>query len=286
MTAITAYRGPLRTTDLYVDDTGGQGRPVVLIHGWPLHSGSWAAQVDVLRDAGYRVVTYDRRGFGRSDKPMVGYTYESLSDDLSALLEELDLRDVTLVGYSMGGGEVAAYCARKGVERIRSVVFAASVTPFMSSRKDNPDGPLGATDAAKMAAALTANQDAFYEQLMTDVYSVDGELKVDEEQRQQALRMCGDASKVAALACMAAFGGTDFREDLPKVTVPSLVVHGDRDTTVPFEGSGKRTHEVLPDSRLHVIAGGPHGIPVTHAGEFNEVLLKFLAEDFGTQRQV
>ncbi|PRC41352.1 alpha/beta hydrolase, partial [Mycobacterium sp. ITM-2017-0098] len=232
----------------------------------------------VLRDAGYRVVTYDRRGFGRSDKPLIGYTYESLSDDLSAVLEELDLRDATLVGFSMGGGEVATYCARKGVARLRSVVFAASVTPFMSHRKDNPDGPLAATEAAKMAASLTANQDSFYDQLMTDVFSVDGRLLVSEEQRLEALAMCGHAAKPASLACMAAFGGTDFREDLPRVTVSSLVIHGDSDATVPFEGSGRRTHEALPDSRLHVIAGGPHGIPVTHADEFNDVLLKFLAE--------
>ncbi|VEG56823.1 alpha/beta hydrolase fold protein [Mycolicibacterium aurum] len=280
MTAITAYRGLLRTTNLHVDDTGGDGRPVVLIHGWPLNGDSWAGQVDTLRDAGYRVITYDRRGFGRSDKPLIGYTYESLSDDLSAVLEELDVRDGTLVGYSMGGGEVASYCARKGVARLRSVVFAAPVTPFMSHRKDNPDGPLGAKDAAKMAASLTANQDSFYDHLMTDVFSVDGRLLITEEQRRQALGMCAEASKPASIACMAAFGGTDFREDLPKVTVPSLVIHGDSDATVPFEGSGKRTHEALPDSRLHVISGGPHGIPVTHADEFNAVLLAFLAEDF------
>ncbi|MDG4667823.1 alpha/beta hydrolase [Mycobacterium sp. 236(2023)] len=280
MTAITAYRGPLRTTDLHVNDTGGDGRPVVLIHGWPLTSDSWSPQVDVLRDAGYRVITYDRRGFGRSDKPLIGYTYESLSDDLSALLEELDLRDVTLVGFSMGGGEIASYCARKGVERIHSAVFAASVTPFMSARKDNPEGPLGALQAAKMATALTSNQETFCDELMTDVFSVDGELVVTEEQRQWALGMCGEASKAAALACLAAFGGTDFREDLPKVTVPSLVIHGDSDATVPFEGSGRRTYEMLPDSRLHIIAGGPHGITVSHADEFNEVLLGFLAKTF------
>ena len=279
MTAITAYRGLLRTTNLHVDDTGGVGRPVVLIHGWPWNADSWAPQVEALRAAGYRVITYDRRGFGRSDKPLIGYTYESLSDDLSALMEELDLREATLVGFSMGGGEVASYCARQGVERLRSVVFAASVTPFMSQRKDNPEGPLTATRAAKMAAALTADQDGFYKQMMTDVFSVDGRLVVSEEQRRHALAMCGQASKPAALACMAAFGGTDFREDLPKVTVPALVIHGDGDATVPFEGSGRRTHEALPDSRLHVIAGGPHAIPVSHADEFNAVLLDFLAED-------
>lgn len=278
MPAITAYRGLLSTTELHVDDTGGSGRPVVLIHGWPWNADSWAGQVEALRAAGYRVITYDRRGFGRSDKPLIGYTYEMLSDDLAAVLDELDLRDATLVGYSMGGGEVASYCARYGVARLRSVVFASSVTPFMSQRKDNPDGPLTATQAAKMATALTTNQDAFYEQMMTDVFSADGRLMVTEEVRQQALAMCAAAAKPAALACMAAFGGTDFREDLPKVGVPALVVHGDADQTVPFDGSGRRTHERLPDARLHVVAGGPHGLPISHADEFNDVLLKFLAE--------
>ncbi|MGE2733093.1 alpha/beta fold hydrolase [Mycolicibacterium vaccae] len=278
MAVVTAYRGLLRTTKLHVDDTGGPGRPVVLIHGWPWNADSWTGQVEVLRAAGYRVITYDRRGFGRSDKPLIGYTYEMLSDDLAAVLDELDLRDATLVGYSMGGGEVASYCARKGVARLRSVVFASSVTPFMSQRKDNPDGPLTATQAAKMAASLTTDQDSFYDQMMTDVFSADGRLTVTEEQRQRALTMCAEAGKAAALACMAAFGGTDFREDLPKVTVPGLVIHGDADQTVPFEGSGRRTHDALPDSRLHVVAGGPHGIPISHADEFNDVLLEFLAE--------
>lgn len=278
MTAIAAYRGPLRTTNLHVDDTGGDGRPVVLIHGWPWNSDSWAPQLPALRAAGYRVVTYDRRGFGRSDRPLIGYTYESLSDDLSAVMEELDLRDATLVGFSMGGGEVASYCARKGVERLRSVVFASSVTPFMSQRKDNPEGPLSVTQAAKMAASLAADQDGFYDEMMTQVFAADGRPAVSEEQRQHALAMCRQAGKAAALACMAAFGGTDFREDLPKVTVPSLVIHGDRDATVPFEGSGQRTHEALPDSRLHVIAGGPHAIPVSHSEEFNAQLLNFLLD--------
>ncbi|MGE2728849.1 alpha/beta fold hydrolase [Mycolicibacterium vaccae] len=278
MAVVTAYRGLLRTTKLHVDDTGGPGRPVVLIHGWPWNADSWTGQVEVLRAAGYRVITYDRRGFGRSDKPLIGYTYEMLSDDLAAVVDELDLRDATLVGYSMGGGEVASYCARKGVARLRSVVFASSVTPFMSQRKDNPDGPLTATQAAKMATSLTTDQDSFYDQMMTDVFSADGRLTVAEEQRQRALAMCAEAGKAAALACMAAFGGTDFREDLPKVTVPGLVIHGDADQTVPFEGSGRRTHDALPDSRLHVVAGGPHGIPISHADEFNDVLLKFLAE--------
>jgi pimeloyl-ACP methyl ester carboxylesterase len=278
--AITAHRGLLRSIDLHVDDTGGDGRPVVLIHGWPLTGESWATQVEALTAAGYRVITYDRRGFGRSDTSLVGYTYESLSDDLSAVIEELDLWDATLVGFSMGGGEVASYCARKGTERLRSVVFAAAVTPYMLHTSDNPEGPLSKTQAAQMAAALTADSDAFYRQMMTGVFSANGRLTITEQQLQQVLDMCAAASKNAALACMASFANTDFREDLPKVTVPALVVHGDADATTPLDSCGARTHAALPDSRLRVITGGPHGIPVSHADEFNRVLLEFLAEDF------
>jgi pimeloyl-ACP methyl ester carboxylesterase len=280
MSELTAHHGLIRNTKLHVDDTGGDGRPVVLIHGWPMSGDAWSAQVDVLHSAGYRVITYDRRGFGRSDKPLVGYTYESLSEDLSTLLDELDLRDATLVGFSMGGGEVASYCARMGVARLRSVVFASSVTPYLLHTKENPDGPLSVKQAAQMATSLTTNRDAFYDQFVTDFFSVDGELKVSDDQRKAALDLCHQAGKAAALACLSSFGKTDFREDLPKVTVPSLVIHGDGDETVPFEGSGKRTHEALPDSRLYAIAGGPHGVNVSHGDEFNDALLAFLAEDF------
>jgi non-heme chloroperoxidase len=275
-TTIAADNGLLRDTKLHVDDSGGTGRPVVLIHGWPLSSASWSGQVDALLGAGYRVITYDRRGFGRSDKPLVGYTYESLSDDLHALIEALDLRDATLVGYSMGGGEVASYCSRFGTDRLRSVVFASSITPYLLHTKDNPEGPLSKKQAAQMVAALTKDQDAFYDQFMTDVYSVDGTLKITEAQREEALAMCGQASKIAALACLSTFGTTDLREDLEKVTVPSLVIHGDADQTVPFAGSGERTHDALPGSRLHVIPGAPHGVILSHADEFNATLLEFL----------
>ncbi|MDT7760392.1 MAG: non-heme chloroperoxidase [Mycobacterium sp.] len=280
MSEITAHHGLFRDTKLHVDDTGGTGRPVVLIHGWPLTGESWVAQVDALQAAGYRVITYDRRGFGRSDKPLVGYTYEALSNDLSALLEALDLRDVTLVGFSMAGGEVASYCARYGVARLRSTVFASSVTPYMLHTKDNPEGPLSVKQAAQMVASLTTNTDAFYDGFVTEFFSAGGDLKVSDDLRKAALDMCHQAGKAAALACLGTFGHTDLREDLAKVSVPSLVIHGDGDQTVPFEGSGKRTHEALAGSRLHVIAGGPHGINLSHADEFNEVLLNFLDEDF------
>ena len=278
MSEITAHHGLFRNTELHVDDTGGPGRPVVLIHGWPLSGESWKEQIPVLQQAGYRVITYDRRGFGRSDKgPVRQYTYDDLTEDLHTLLTELDLTDVTLVGFSMGGGEVARYFTSYGAERLHSVVFASAVPPYLMQTPGNPDGPLTASAAAEMTAALTKDQDAFYDQFTTEFFSVDGVLTVTEEQRQEALALAKQADKKAALACMAAFGNTDFRDDLPKVGVPTLILHGDGDATVPFEGSGKRTHEAIPGSELHVIAGAPHGCNVSHADEFNATLLAFLA---------
>ena len=277
MTTVTASSGILGKTNLYVEDSGGDGRPVVLIHGWPLSGESWAGQVPALQEAGYRTIVYDRRGFGRSDKPKTGYGYDTLAEDLDAVLTELDVRDATLVGFSMGGGEVARYVSKFGEGRLRSVVFASAVPPMMLQTGDNPDGPLTKAAAAQMTAQLTKDQDAFYDEFLTAFFSANGDLKVTEAQRQDALRMAGQSSKLAALECMTSFGTTDFRDDLPKVTVPTLVIHGDSDGTVPFEGSGKRTHEAVPQSTLHIIEGGPHGCTVSHELDFNTALLAFLA---------
>jgi len=278
MTEVTAHSGLLKNVKVHVEDTGGPGRPVVLIHGWPLSGESWAPQVPALSAAGYRVVRYDRRGFGRSDKPLTGYGYDTLADDLDGVLTELDLHDVTLVGFSMGGGEVARYITRHGQGRLHSVVFAAAVTPYMLQGGDNPEGPLTKQQAAEMTKDLTKDQDAFYDQFTTQFFSVDGKLQVSEDERQEALAQAGQADKKAALACMASFGTTDFRADLPHVTVPTLVLHGDGDGTVPFEGSGKRTHEAVPQSQLHVILGAPHGCNVSHVQEWNAAVLEFLAK--------
>ncbi len=276
MTEITAHHGLFKNTNLHVDDPGGSGRPVVLIHGWPLSGESFAAQVPALTEAGYRAITYDRRGFGRSDKPLTGYTYDTLAEDLHTLLEQLDLRDATLVGFSMGGGEVARYFAKYGPERVRSAVFASAVPPYLLKTGDNPDGPLEKSQAAKMTAELAANEDRFYDGFLTEFFSVDGVLQVGEEQRLRAFEMAKQANKAAALACMAAFATTDFRDDLPAITVPTLVLHGDGDATVPFEGSGARTHAAIPGSELVILRGAPHGANVSHAGEWNEALLDFL----------
>jgi pimeloyl-ACP methyl ester carboxylesterase len=276
MTEVTAHSGLLKNVKVHVEDTGGPGRPVVLIHGWPLSGESWGHQVPALSAAGHRVVRYDRRGFGRSDKPLTGYGYDTLADDLDGVLTELDLHDVTLVGFSMGGGEVARYITRHGQDRLHSVVFASAVTPYMLQSDDNPEGPLTKQQAAEMTKELTKDQDGFYDQFTTEFFSVDGKLQVSEQERQDALALAHQADKKAALACMASFGTTDFRDDLPGVTVPTLVLHGDGDATVPFEGSGKRTHAAIPQSELHVILGAPHGANVSHAEEFNHTLIDFL----------
>ncbi|KAA9089898.1 alpha/beta fold hydrolase [Microbacterium radiodurans] len=278
MTDITAQKGLFNDIELHVHDTGGSGRPVVLIHGWPLSGASWSEQIPALTAAGYRVVAYDRRGFGQSDKPRSGYDYNTFAKDLAAVLDTLDLRDVTLVGFSMGGGEVARYIANHGQERVRSVVFAAAVPPYLAHTADNPDGPLTQEAADSMENGLKSDEPSFYDGFVTDFFSVDGVLKVTEEQRQEALALTRQADHHAALKSMEAFGTTDFREDLPAITVPALIIHGDGDATVPFEGSGKRTHEAIAGSELVVVTDAPHGLNVSHADEFNAALLDFLAK--------
>ena len=277
MSEISAQSGLLSRTKLHVDDTGGEGRPVVLIHGWPLSGEAWSGQVPELASAGYRVVTYDRRGFGRSDKPGRGYEYDSLAKDLESILDELELTDLTLVGFSMGGGEVARYVANHGEERLRSVVFASAVPPYLMKSEGNPQGPLTTEAAAQMEEGLRDDRDAFFEGFTTTFFSADGQLKVSEAERAQAIALCHQSDQTAALACMGSFGTTDFRDDLPTITVPTLVIHGSADAIVPFEGSGARTHAAIPGSELVVIEGGPHGVNVSHADAFNRALLEFLA---------
>jgi len=258
-------------------ETTGTGRPVVLIHGWPLSGAAWQDNVPALEQAGYQVVTYDRRGFGESEKPSSGYDYDQLADDLAALLDELDLRDVTLVGFSMGGGEVARYIARHGQDRLRSVVFAAAIPPYMMQSDDNPDGPLEPGAAEQMAKGFESDRGGFFDEFTTQFFSAGDELKVSEQQRQDAVALCRQSDQTAALACMESFGGTDFRDGLTKVSVPTLVIHGDSDGIVPFEGSGKRTHSAIAGSELVVVQGAPHGLNVSHRDEFDRALLAFLA---------
>lgn len=259
----------------------GAGRPVVLIHGWPLSGRAWEAQEFALIEAGYRVITYDRRGFGQSSKPWHGYDYDTFAADLDALLQHLDLHDATLVGFSMGGGEVVRYLARYGADRIRSVVLAGAVPPFLLKTDDNPDGAIDQAFVDDFQRQIRADRMAFLDGFLTFFYSVDGELKISEPQRQHALRIAASASAKATHDCVTAWGTTDFRADVAAVNelgIPVLVVHGDSDAIVPFEVSGARTGELLAHSTVRVIAGAPHGFGTSHAAEVNAALLAFLAD--------
>jgi non-heme chloroperoxidase len=266
------------SVNLHVEDSGGDGRPVVLVHGWPLSGASWSGQVPALTDAGYRVVTYDRRGFGQSDKPgeASGYDYDTLTGDLAAVLIGLDLDDVTLVGFSMGGGEVARYLGSHGADRVHSAVFAAAIPPCLKLDGDHPDGALDDDSVSGLQAGLVADPPGFLDGFTRNFFSANGELKVTEAQQQEALALALQADVHAARECIRSWT-TDFTADLATITVPTLVIHGDSDAIVPIEKSGQRTHEQVAGSELHVVEGGPHGINTSHADEFNRELLAFLA---------
>ena len=261
--------------EIYYEDHGS-GRPVVLIHGWPLSGRSWEKQVPALIEAGHRVITYDRRGFGASSQPWTGYDYDTLAADLDVLLAHLDAQDATLVGFSMGGGEVARYLATYGSARIAKAVFASAVPPYLYQSSDNPDGGLDDATIGQFEEGVRGDRIAFLDGFTTNFFSANGELLVGEPNRLYHRAIAEFASAKGTLVCIAAFGRTDFRDDLAKVSVPTLVVHGDADAVVPFEVSGRRTHESIPGSTLALIAGGPHGVNATHADEFNQALIDFL----------
>ncbi|MDO8276556.1 MAG: alpha/beta hydrolase [Burkholderiaceae bacterium] len=275
---------PADSVRLHIEDTGGSGRPLVLIHGWPLSAQAWEPQVSALQAAGYRVVAYDRRGFGRSDKPESGYSYDTLADDLQRVLDQCGLQDVTLVGFSMGGGEVARYVGRCGESRLSGVVFAAAVPPCLMKSADTPDGPLTPERAQQKRKAFEQDRNAYFDQFTKDFFSANGVLQVSESQRQDAIALCQQSAQHAALACMDSFATTDFRGDLKKVTVPALVIHGDADAIVPIDGSGLRTHRAVPHSTLVRVSGAPHGLNVSHALAFNDALLSFLRASSTSQR--
>ncbi len=262
--------------ELYYEDLG-VGAPVVLVHGWPLSGRSWENQVPALIEAGHRVITYDRRGFGASSQPWGGYDYDTLAADLDALLVHLDLREVTLVGFSMGGGEVVRYIGAYGSDRISKAVLASAVPPYLYKSQDNPDGGLDDATIAEFENGVRGDRIAFLDGFTTNFFSAGDELKTSEVQRTYARDIAAFASPKATLDCIAAFGRTDFRGDVAKVAVPTLVIHGDSDGIVPFEVSGKRSAELIPGARLVLIEGGPHAINATHADQFNTALLEFLA---------
>ncbi|MCH1867362.1 alpha/beta fold hydrolase [Nocardioides sp. CFH 31398] len=261
---------------LNYEDTGGNGRPVVLIHGWPLSGASWSEQVPALTSAGYRVISYDRRGFGASEKPEAGYDYDTFAADLDGLLTGLDVSDATLVGFSMGGGEVVRYLSTYGEGRVRSAVLAGAVPPYLLKSDENPDGALPEEGIHDFEQSVTTDREGFLDEFITTFFTAGDELKVTEEQRQEALELAKPARDEAVLLCINAFGRTDFRGDLEKITVPVLVLHGDSDAVVPFEASGERSVAALSNASVHVVKDGPHGFNVSHSDEFNEALVGFL----------
>ena len=262
--------------ELYYEDHGSES-PVVLIHGWPLSGRSWENQVPALVDAGHRVVTYDRRGFGRSSQPWTGYDYDTFAADLDALLDHLDLNDVTLVGFSMGGGEVVRYIGKYGTGRVSKAVLAAAVPPYLYKSEDNPEGGLDDATIQQFQDGVRSDRIGFLDEFTTTFFAAgDRSDPVSEPFRLYNREIAAFASPKGTLDCITAFGRTDFRGDVAGITVPTLVIHGDSDAIVPFEVSGKRSHEAIEGSSLVLIEGGPHGINATHPEQFNRALLDFL----------
>jgi non-heme chloroperoxidase len=263
--------------DLYYEDHG-TGTPVVLIHGWPLSGRSWEKQVPPLIQAGHRVITYDRRGFGDSSKPTVGYDYDTFAADLHAVLTTLDLHDATLVGFSMGGGEVARYLGAYGHARVKGAVFMAAIPPFFVKTGNNPAG-VDASVFDGIKKAIAADRPAFLSQFFANFYNTNtlGKERISEEVVRLSWNIAAGASPIGTLECVNAWA-TDFRDDLRRIGVPTLVVHGDDDRIVPLAVSGELTHKTVAGSRLAVVKGGPHGVNWTHAEEVNRELLSFLGQ--------
>jgi pimeloyl-ACP methyl ester carboxylesterase len=264
--------------DLYYEDHG-TGKPVVLVHGWPLSGRSWEKQVPALFDAGYRVITYDRRGFGESSKPTSGYDYDTFAQDLHKLVTKLDLREFALVGFSMGGGEVARYLGTYGTERVSKAVFISSIPPFLLKTSDNPEGVDGVVFEG-IKKAIVADRPAFLSQFLSNFYNVDtlGGNLISDQAVQLSWNIAAGASPKGTLECVSAWL-TDFRNDLKRIDIPTLVIHGDADRILPISATGKRTPEFVKGSKLVVVDGGPHGVTWTHAEKVNHELLGFLGQD-------
>ncbi|PHP28846.1 alpha/beta fold hydrolase [Limimaricola cinnabarinus] len=258
-------------TQLYVKDWG-EGRPVVLIHGWPLNSDSWEYQAVRLAESGHRVVAYDRRGFGRSGQPFQGYDYDTMADDLDTVMRELDLKDAAIVGFSMGGGEVARYMSRHEGRNVRAAGLIASVAPGMLKSDKNPDG-VTADVFEGMKDGLRKDRPEFLREFFKGFYGN----KVSEGVLHWSLMMAMQASPKATLDCVDAFGKTDFTDDMNAFGVPALVVHGAKDETVPADPSGRRAARLIGQkATLKEYDDAPHGLTATHADRFYEDLAAFL----------
>lgn len=264
--------------ELYYEDQG-LGQPVVLIHGYPLNGHSWEKQTRELLAAGYRVITYDRRGFGRSSKVGTGYDYDTLAADLNAVLEKLDLRDVVLVGFSMGTGELARYVARYGHERVAKLAFLASLEPFLVQREDNPEGvPQKVFDGIE--AAAKGDRFAWFTQFYNDFYNLDETLgsRISEQAVAGSWNVAIESAPVAAYAVVPSWI-EDFRGDIEAVRAagkPALILHGTKDNILPIDATGRRFHATFPEADYVEVDGAPHGLLWTHADEVNVALKEFL----------
>ncbi|HEY3588698.1 MAG TPA: alpha/beta hydrolase [Buttiauxella sp.] len=261
---------------LYYEDHGS-GQPVVLIHGYPLSSASWERQVPALLNAGHRVIAYDRRGFGKSSQPTTGYNYDTFAEDLHKLVTHLKLRDFALVGFSMGGGEVARYIGKYGSKGLSKAVIIGGVPPFLLKTADNPEGVDGSVFQG-IEKAVAADRYAFFSEFFKNFYNTDVNLgkRVSEQAVQASWNVAAIASATASLACVPTWG-EDFRNDVAKIDVPTLVIHGDSDRIVPFAAAGQRTAKLINGAELVVIKDGPHNVAWTHADEVNSALVSFLA---------
>jgi len=264
--------------DLYYEDHGS-GEPVVLIHGYPLSGRAWDKQLPVLLEAGRRVITYDRRGFGKSSQPTSGYDYDTFAADLAALLNELDLHDATLVGHSMGTGEVTRYLGTHGSARVARGVLISPIPPFLLQTDDNPEG-LPASLFDGFIKEAKADIPAWMKGFLENFYNFDeyrGKL-VSDEAFQTSWNIASAASAIAAVACIPTWE-TDFRQDLPKIDVPILVIQGDADRILPYDKTGKRLPGLINDMELITIEGGPHAIAWTHTLQVNKPLLQFVGAE-------
>ena len=261
--------------DLYYEDHGS-GKPVVLIHGYPLNGNSWERQIPVLLQAGFRVITYDRRGFGNSSKPTTGYNYDTFAEDLHKLVNHLGLHDFSLVGFSMGGGEIARYIGKHGTKGVKKAVFIAAVPPFLLKTQDNPDG-VDQDVFDGIQKAIAADRYAFFTEFFKNFFNTD--LLVGKRISEQAVKACWNvaatSSPTASYACVPTWH-EDFRKDLLRVDIPTLVIHGDADRIVPLSVSGAKTAKMIKGAKLVVIKDGPHCISWTQYDEVNSALLEFL----------
>jgi non-heme chloroperoxidase len=262
---------------LYYEDHGS-GEPVVLIHGYPLNGGSWEKQLPALLSAGHRVITYDRRGFGKSSQPTTGYNYDTFAEDLQKLVTHLSLRNFALVGFSMGGGEVARYVGKYGSKSVSKAVIIGGVPPFLLKTADNPDGVDGAVFEG-IQKAVAVDRYAFFTEFFKNFYNTDVFLgrRVSEQAVQASWNVAVGASATASLACVPTWH-EDFRSDVARIDIPTLVIQGDADRIVPISASGHRTAKLIKGARLAAIKDGPHAVNWTHADELNTELVNFLGK--------